>query len=112
MNEPVSVAELRELYKNCDGVRISIDRVSLLLLRAMIAQRHPDAAELSMDWGETGLSCGWLYDATGAQIEAFDEDDEEYVEDPWMLGCEVRGTGDVKDILIGPNNGPFRLQIR
>ncbi|MEB3023382.1 hypothetical protein [[Mycobacterium] crassicus] len=84
----------------------------MLLLRAVIANYHPEAAELSLDWDECGLSCGQLYDSNGAVIEDFEPYDDTYPEDLISLASNVRSVGDMRDVVDGPNNGPFRLRIR
>lgn len=91
----------------------SIDRLSLLLLRSMLAERYPDAAELSLDWGteDGGLMIECLYDRAGQVIEDFDEDDDAYLESPWALASNVQSLTHTADLLDGPKNGPFRMKI-
>ncbi|UBV20423.1 MULTISPECIES: hypothetical protein [Mycolicibacterium] len=107
-----TLSELLDQALAGGAVGASIDRLSLLLLRAVIAKVHPEAAELSMDWYQDGLGCDSLYDGSGNVIDDFDALGESYPEDLWALASNVRGTSDVKDILIGPGDGPFRLKIR
>ncbi|WP_157931611.1 hypothetical protein [Mycobacteroides abscessus] len=90
----------------------SIDALSAFLLRALIADRYPDAAHLYLDWDQSGLSCGDLHDSAGAVIEDFDPSDESYPDCLMSLASNIRRTSDLKEILIGPPNGPFQLKVR
>ena len=115
MYENTDAPELSALLDKAlagESVGATIDELSGRLLRAIIAKRHPDAAELSLDWGGDGLSIGSLYDASGSEIVDFDVDDEAYPDDPWALASNIRSVADLRDIIEGPNNGPFRLSLR
>ncbi len=114
MYETASAKELAELLENpspAGAEWVSIDRVSALLLRALIAERYPDAAELYMDWDQSGLSCGSLRGADGAVIEDFDPFDETYPECLLSLASNIRQIGDLQDVLVGPANGPLMLKF-
>ncbi|KMV19586.1 hypothetical protein ACT17_05915 [Mycolicibacterium conceptionense] len=115
MYENTDAPELSALLEKAiagESVGATIDELSGRLLRAVLAKHHPEAAWLTLDWGGDGLSIGALYNARGFELVDFDVDDEAYPEDLWALASNIRSVADLRDIVEGPNNGPFRLNIR
>lgn len=92
----------------------SIDRLSILLLRVLIAEQFPTAAWLGVDWGSDGLDIGELYDAADCVIASFDPGDDATFPgyDPITLASNFRILSHADGLLAGPNNGPLRLAIR
>lgn len=115
MYENTDAPELSALLEKAtagESVGATIDELSGRLLRAVLAKYHPDAAWLTLDWGGDGLSIGSLYNSRGFEHVDFDVDAEAYPDDPWALASNIRSVGDLRDIIEGPNNGPFQLNLR
>lgn len=115
MYENTDAPELSKLLERVIGgesVGATIDELSGRLLRAVLVKYHPDAGWLTLDWCSDGLSINALYNARGFELVDFNIDDEAYPEDLWSLASNIRSVGDLRDIIEGPNSGPFQLNLR